>query len=106
MQYQVLEEKKAPEKITNWVEKNKNHEGYTVLHQDNKIYVLITRGTKKTSGYDLKINAVETEKEKIKVQVEYINPKPDQIVAQVINCPTLIIEISTETNDVILDIIK
>nr|WP_243153515.1 protease complex subunit PrcB family protein [Senegalia massiliensis] len=67
---------------------------------DDKIYIVVTRGEKNTDGYDVTIQSIEKKKNNGKfdliVYAEYTDPKPDEIVPQVITYPTVIAETELE----------
>jgi hypothetical protein len=76
-----------------WVDRSKTMELGQSMTVDGKTYILVTRGTKNTGGYDVKVNSVMDHGSEAVVSVEYVDPAPGDIVTQAITYPYELISI-------------
>ncbi len=93
VEYNVLTEEEVPvELIDEILPEYKQLERALACCFNDKIYVIVTRGEKPTGGYDIGINnmkLVENEDETVTLVVYtgFTDPKPGDIVTQVITYP-------------------
>lgn len=106
MEYKIINESEAPQPVKDWLNKNKYKEDYAVIHTEKHTFILITRGEKKTGGYGLELTKLEKQDNKIAVFVEYTDPKPDQVVIQVVTYPYLIVKLEKTDEELIVFIQK
>ncbi|OEG00173.1 hypothetical protein BHF71_06105 [Vulcanibacillus modesticaldus] len=106
MDYKVIDYSKAPKEVLDFLDKNKYFESQKIIHADDKTYVIITRGQKKTGGYGLKVIGFEEYAEMILIKVKYIDPSPDTITIQMITYPFIIIELEKTNREIVVEIIK
>ncbi|WP_350445969.1 protease complex subunit PrcB family protein [Anaeromonas gelatinilytica] len=94
MAFKVIEEDAIPDKIQQLLPKYQKEERALACKVDKKIYVIVTRGEKRTDGYRVTIDKIEKKSNEDKfdliVYAEYKDPKPDEIVPQVITYPTIV----------------
>ncbi|MBS4534813.1 protease complex subunit PrcB family protein [Clostridium sp. D2Q-14] len=92
--FKVIEEDAIPDKIQQLLPKYQKEERALACKVDKKIYVIVTRGEKRTDGYRVTIDKIEKKSNEDKfdliVYAEYKDPKPDEIVPQVITYPTIV----------------
>ncbi len=94
--FKVMEENQIPEKIMEILPQYKKEERALACKIENKVYVVVTRGEKKTDGYSVSIDEIRKLKTddafNLVVKAKYKDPGPDQIVPQVITYPHIIVE--------------
>ncbi|SET06014.1 PrcB C-terminal [Natronincola peptidivorans] len=92
--YQVLEESQIPQKINEILPRYKMLERALAAKVDDEIYVIVTRGEKLTGGYQVEIERIllikEDKEERIVVHALFKDPKPDDLVPQVITYPYVV----------------
>ncbi|RKD30084.1 protease complex subunit PrcB family protein [Thermohalobacter berrensis] len=100
VEFQELEKKEIPEKIKDLLPKYKAEERALACKVDESVYVIVTRGEKMTAGYSVTIDKIEKVDQengyKLVVYAKYKDPKPDEIVAQVITYPTVVVKTNLE----------
>ncbi|NBI07822.1 protease complex subunit PrcB family protein [Senegalia massiliensis] len=98
--FDIIKEDDIPKEIEEILPKYQKEERALACKVDDKIYIVVTRGEKNTDGYDVTIQSIEKKKNNGKfdliVYAEYTDPKPDEIVPQVITYPTVIAETELE----------
>jgi hypothetical protein len=84
----------APPQIGKVVHQHKRKEGASVCIVEGTIYIVAARGEMPTGGYDIRVVDVEEEQDGsgVNVRVVYKDPKPGQMVAQVVTYPYTIIK--------------
>lgn len=93
IQFTILEEDNIPISVKEWVEQNKERESNIIIDDNDKSYIAIIRGEKRTGGYSISIKDIEEQDESILVKVEYLDPDPEKMVMQIITYPFLVIEL-------------
>ena len=107
VEFRVLDEAEVPKDIaTNVVPEYRGLERALACCLDDKIYVLVTRGEKPTSGYELSIEKMEIEREdgieNLVVYANFKDPEPGDSLSQVLTYPLKIAETGlTELPDTI-----
>lgn len=95
--YQVVEEEELPEYIKEIVNPLKIDRGYCVFNhlpgEENKTYMMISLGEKKTGGYELSIEATIEHDDELTVIVEEQKPGEGEHVIQVLTYPYKVIEL-------------
>ena len=91
--YKVLN-RNFPEIVNKYIGENAKEETQCVLHTDSNTYIVLTMGSKPTSGYSIKINDVVLGNDGITVFAKYIAPPEDGYVTQVPTCPVSVIELN------------
>lgn len=88
----------VPPQIKMLAEQHGKREGAAVYIVGETVYIIAGRGKKPTKGYGIEImDVVETKKGcNIDVYVDYQNPKPGQVFAQVINYPIAVAKYNPE----------
>lgn len=94
VKFKVLEANEVPQKIQELLPRYLAEERALACKVDEGIYVIVTRGEKKTGGYNVTIDKLVMKKNEnnydLIVYAEYTDPKPDQMVTQVITYPMVI----------------
>lgn len=92
--YEVLDQSQIPEKIQQILPRYKMLERALAAKVDEDIYVIVTRGEKLTGGYGVEIDKIQLLKEdntkKMVVHALFKDPKPDELVPQVITYPYVV----------------
>lgn len=96
VKFNVLEEKQIPEKIKEILPQYRVEERALACRVDNTVYVIVTRGEKRTGGYSVSIDKIEKMEAddhfNLVVYAKYKDPNPDHIVPQVITYPYTIVK--------------
>lgn len=94
--FEVLSEEQIPQKIQEILPRYKNLERALACKVDDQIYVIATRGEKPTGGYAVQIDSIEKVKTedqtKVVVYTTFKDPKPGDIVTQVITYPFIVVK--------------
>ena len=94
--FKVLEENQVPEKIMEILPQYKMKERALACKVDDKVYVVVTRGEKRTEGYSVLIDQIVKIKTDdtfdLVVKAKYKDPGADQIVPQVLTYPFTVVE--------------
>lgn len=102
----VVDKTEVPQNITENLSKYWTQERALAWKVDNDIYVVVTRGEKKTSGYKVTIDKIKKVKKDDKfelvVYVKYKDPEPGQVLAPVITYPTAVVK--TELHELPINI--
>lgn len=99
MNYKILQKEEEPLEAQAWLEENKLHEGQNLIQSENKTYLIITNGEKRSGGYRFELEEVQEHDDEIVVKVKFISPLQDQIVIQMLTLPYILIEFDkTEKN--------
>ncbi|SHI70257.1 PrcB C-terminal [Geosporobacter subterraneus DSM 17957] len=89
--FEVLSEEMIPQKVQEILPRYKALERALACKVDGDIYVIATRGEKPTGGYTVDIDRImkvkEEDKNKLVVYVTFDDPKPGDVVTQVITYP-------------------
>lgn len=94
--YTVEEFDKLPELIKTHLWENRFHESNNVFSLGEKIYIAVNMGVKPTGGYEIaieKVVQIMDDIPRILVDLEYINPSPQQIVERKVTYPMTVISI-------------
>ncbi|TCO73141.1 protease complex subunit PrcB family protein [Marinisporobacter balticus] len=94
--FEMLSEDQIPQKIQEILPRYKNLERALACKVDGEIFVITTRGEKPTGGYTIQIDRIEKFKEddktKMIVYTTFKDPKPGDIVTQVITYPYVVVK--------------
>ena len=82
IEFTVLEDKNIPKEI----------ERALACIVDDKVYVVVTRGEKTTSGYEVDIDKMIMNDDKLEVYAAYTDPKEGKAVSQVLTYPYAVAE--------------
>ncbi len=92
--YVVVEPELVPEKLDEIIPRYKMLERALATKVDEEVYVIVTRGEKLTAGYTVDIEKIqmvkEDEEEKLVIYALFTDPKPEELVAQVITYPYVV----------------
>ena len=102
--FAIVEENEFPMEVNQWLNSNKEKEGYFVIEEEEHTYVVITRGEKSTGGYSIIVNEIEDQEEWVSIKVEYINPDPMDMVMQIITYPVIVIRMERTEKTIKLEI--
>ncbi|MTI68189.1 MAG: protease complex subunit PrcB family protein [Firmicutes bacterium] len=101
LSFKILEENQIPEDIVNMLPKYQDKERALSCEVDEEIYVIVTRGEKRTAGYGVTIEKIEKVKTDDEVEfivyAKYKDPKPEEIVPQVITYPTVVAKLEVDS---------
>ncbi|QZY57403.1 protease complex subunit PrcB family protein [Crassaminicella profunda] len=94
--FEVLSEEQIPQKIQEILPRYKSLERALACKVDGEIFVIATRGEKPTGGYAIQIDGIEKVKiddqTKVVVYTTFKDPKPGDIVTQVITYPFVVVK--------------
>lgn len=100
VKFQNVEVNEAPEKIQELIPRYLSEERALACKIDGKIYIIVTRGEKGTAGYSAGLEKIEEIKNKqnysLVVHAKYKDPKPDEMVAQIITYPVTVVKTELE----------
>lgn len=95
VKFRVVEKAEVPTNITENISEYWSQERALAWKVNNEIYVVVTRGEMKTSGYLVSIDKIKKVKKdnafELVVYAKYKDPKPGQISAPVITYPTAVV---------------
>lgn len=102
VKFRVLESSEIPEKIKEILPKYLSEEKALTCRLNNEIYVVVTRGEKRTGGYSVEVdNIIKEEREEgefeITVIAKYNDPDPDEMVTQGFDYPFTIVKTDLST---------
>ncbi len=96
VKFTAVDERDIPRKINEILPRYKMEERALSCKIGDEVYVVVTRGEKRTEGYSVtidKITKVKTDEHfNLVVYADYKDPSPDQIVAQVLTYPFTIVK--------------
>jgi len=96
VKFKVLASNEIPEKLQEVLPRYIAEERALACKIDEKIYIIVTRGEKKTGGYSVSIDKIEKVKNNdgfdLIVYSKYVDPKPDVIVPQIITYPLTVVK--------------
>ncbi|AFS79077.1 hypothetical protein Curi_c20730 [Gottschalkia acidurici 9a] len=100
VKFKSIEVSEAPEKIQELIPRYLSEERALACKIDNSIYIILTRGEKSTAGYSAGLERIEQVKNdknyNLVVHAKYTDPKPDEMVAQVITYPVVVVKTELE----------
>lgn len=89
--FEILSEDKIPEQIKQILPRYKDLERALACKAGDEIFIIATRGEKPTGGYMIQIDEIKMEREedknKVIVYTTFKDPKPGDIVTQVVTYP-------------------
>ena len=80
-----------------WTELQSSPAGAYWITEDEKTYLVVTAGEKPTAGYVVEVKEITYDGEQLKVSALLNEPRPGDVVAQVITYPMLVLSIPDET---------
>ena len=96
VEFNVVEPDNIPVQISEVLPNYRMKEKALVCKVNNEIYVVVTRGEKKTSGYEVDIKEIklsnENGEEVLTVYAEFEDPKPGEITTQILTYPYIIVK--------------
>lgn len=93
IEFTVLEDKNIPKEIeTQVLPEYRNLERALACIVDDKVYVVVTRGEKTTSGYEVDIDKMIMTDDKLEVYAAYTDPEEGKAVSQVLTYPYAVAE--------------
>ncbi len=94
VKFTTLDLSEAPKKIQELVPKYLYEERALACRVDNEIYIIVTRGEKRTEGYSVSLDKVIKIKNEnnfdIIARAKYKDPKPNEMVGQRITYPVVV----------------
>lgn len=94
VKFKILELSEAPQKIQDLVPKYLYEERALACKIDNEVYIIVTRGEKRTEGYSVSLNKLIKVKNDgnfdLVAYAKYKDPKPDEMVGQRITYPVVV----------------
>ena len=82
----------APPQVERMVQQQRKEEGAAVYVAEDAVYIVVARGEKPTGGYGIRVVDIKEEGGGFDVHVEYSDPKPGQMVAQVVTYPLAVVK--------------
>lgn len=97
VKFKVLKSDEVPQKLKDILPNYLSEERALSCKIEDDVFVVVTRGEKNMEGYSVAIDKIEKRKKEdnkfnITVFAKYKDPKPDQIVAQKISYPYIIVK--------------
>lgn len=97
VKFKILEKNEIPPKIADVLPNYLADERALGCKVDKEVFVVVTRGEKKTEGYAVSIDRIEKMKiskdeYNLTIYAVFKDPKPDEIVAQKISYPFAIVK--------------
>lgn len=97
VKFKVVEESDIPAKITEMLPKYLMEERALTCKYQDEIYVVVTRGEKKTRGFEVEIKEIAREKYNSEVfdlviRAEFTDPDVDEIVEQEYDYPYVVVK--------------
>jgi PrcB C-terminal len=100
--YEILDDSVALDKeVDSWLEKNLDKEGFYTKKTDKEVFVLISGGEQKTTGYGISLNAVKQESQNIQVEYEVIAPSNKEEVQKKETNPHMILRVASKDAKVV-----
>lgn len=95
VKYEVLEQSEIPEKILEILPRYQMLERALACKVNGEIFVIVTRGEKKSSGYGVEIEKIarikdDNDKQKLVVYANFSDPKPGDTVTEAITYPYVV----------------
>ncbi len=94
VKFMILEQEQIPDDIENILPRYMSEERALSCKVDEDVYIIVTRGEKRTAGYSVTIDRIVKQQKDdtfdLIVYAKYKDPKPDQIVAQTITYPVVV----------------
>lgn len=94
--FDKVETENVPVQINEVLPNYRIKEKALVCRINDEIYVVVTRGEKKSAGYDVEINKItlgETDGQKVlTVYAVYTDPKPGDVTAQILTYPFTVVK--------------
>ena len=97
VKFKTLSEEEVPEKIMEMLPQYVMEERALACKYRDDIYVIVTRGEKKSLGYFVDIEKIVKEKNErgnfdIILYAQYIDPNPNEVLPQEYDYPTIIVK--------------
>lgn len=94
VKFKTLDLSEAPKKVQELVPKYLYEERALACKVDNEIYIIVTRGEKRTEGYTVSLDKIIKVKNEnsfdIVAHAKYKDPKPNEMVGQRITYPIVV----------------
>ncbi|SFI98973.1 protease complex subunit PrcB family protein [Thermoflavimicrobium dichotomicum] len=91
--YHQIKAEEAPPEIQKQLDSLVKKGGHISHFTSDHIYIAISLGPRKSSGYRIKINKIEKKNRQATIHATETTPKPDEFVTQVITYPFIILSI-------------
>lgn len=89
-----------PTAIEKEIRQRKKQEFYDSFSHGNDLYLVASLGQKNTAGYEVSIeNIIEVDLEEWEVMMQKTEPEKEQVLAQVITTPLIIVKIALISDD-------
>ncbi|MBP1932208.1 protease complex subunit PrcB family protein [Ammoniphilus resinae] len=93
-----MPEQNLPKEIKEWFFANRTKETQQVKTASGKTYILLSRGESPNPGHGISLESVTEDDKEIVVSALFTEPGPDELVAQVISHPAMLIQLDGETD--------
>lgn len=94
VKFKTLELSEAPQKIQDLIPKYLYEERALACKIDNEVYIIVTRGEKRTEGYTVSLDKLIKIKNEnnfdLVAHAKYKDPRPDEMVGQRITYPVVV----------------
>ncbi|KJS82577.1 MAG: hypothetical protein JM58_14570 [Peptococcaceae bacterium BICA1-8] len=100
LQYEVVDtssQESLPSELADWYQKNYNKEGLYSFDYKENTYLLLSLGEKPTAGYGIDSLVLIGTDQEIKVNASLRVPAPDEMVAQVLTYPNILVKIEKDS---------
>lgn len=100
--YEILDDSvKLPKGVQEWMKENVKKEGFYTKKNNKETFVLISGGTKPTTGYGISLLSVEERTNGINVTYEIISPNKNDKVEKKETNPHMILRLETKGKEVV-----
>lgn len=98
--FDCVEPENVPVQINEILPNYRMKEKALVCKVEDEIYVVVTRGEKSSSGFDLEIKKISMNNEEgaknLKVVAEFVDPKPGDVTTQILTYPYKVVKTELE----------
>jgi hypothetical protein len=99
--YEILDESvELTEEVDSWLKDNLNKEGFYTKKTDKEVFVLISGGKQKTTGYGISLNAVKQDGLMVHVDYEVIAPAKTEEVEKKETTPHMVLRVASKNAEV------
>lgn len=99
--YEILDTSvELTEDVSKWLDDNKQKEGFYTKATKEEVFVLISGGTQKTSGFGISLNKVEQEGQVLHVEYEVVKPSKDEEVQKEESTPFMLLRVNSDKAEV------
>ncbi len=96
LNYEKVDIEAADVSIKQWVEASRHKEMVQLKTNGQDSYILLTRGTKSTGGYDIEVESVKQHQDGTEIRVHYVDPPKGSLLVEQMTSPYILLKISNQ----------